>query len=735
MIYMKKKTVSIFRKTMAAAAALSICCASGIPAYAGTDTSVSGIAESDQSGLEAALAKVKERITVPEKYSDFSYTKNTSSAVDSFSFTWKTDSEISSDVNSYITVRISGDKIIGYEKYDSSYNEYPGKPSFGRLSDTQLLKAAEKALKVFDPQLAGKVKFESDMDRYLSSTSVTVNFHRVNEDVGFERNSGSVTLDKDTGEVLRFDLTWWDDAKFKKVSSAVSEDRIEKAYTENVSLIPSYRISEGKDNAKTAAVVYSPDDDVVFDADLAKPTSMYDDYKAAQNTDNYSLESTFGRADMKYAADDEAAPMEENAVTGSGISKGGKIVFTDAEKNALIESGKYYSKSDILEVLKNDKYLGLDNSYVLNYAEFTKTQNDSVPSGYAWNMSFYVNTSDTYKSIDVTADAESGKIVSFYRYNSKEPSKTINIKKVNKIAEAAAKYYLPELIGEFESASSNYDAAEKAVSRDIVFNRMHEGIRVSGNDIRINVNSDGEVMSFSYSYDKTDFDSPDIISADEAFEKLFEQTDFELSYDGFLTLDGKAKTYLLYSLDSYNLNAKTGSLCDYYGREITAENVGSGCPYTDIAGTSSEKYIRKLYDYGITLPDAETEFRPNDVITEKEFAYLLEQINYSGILYELYGSYAYDPTSKVGTNKLTKLGAARLFVISAGGKNFAELKGIYKSPFADVNSSNDNIGYISMAYAMGAAKADAKGNFNPDGKVTRGYAMYLICSYIEHNGK
>ena len=697
-----------------------------VPVSASSSSEVKGPSE-----LEAALRLVKERVDIPESYSDFTYSTNTYTAKDTYVFEWKEDPETGSYGKSTITVEVSGGMITSYSKYDPDYEEYSSRPSFTELSDEQLEAAAKKAAAMFDPEITDKIRIDkSEIDRSLTSKTVTVYFDRIVNGVEFSQNYGSVSIDKNTGEIIRFYLTWWNDAKFKSTDAAAPMDKIEAAYKRNAELVPSYRISSGSDGSNSAVIVYAPEEDVVLDAELAKPTTMYDDYQKAQNTDYYDWSSGYGMGgDFGYAeetADAKAAAPQTNAGNG-------EIAFSEAEKAALIESGKYYSKSDIVKILREDKYLRITDKYVLDYADFRKTYDyeNYNCSGYIWDMSFCINNSDVYKSISVTADAETGKIISFWKYNSKDPQETIDVEKVNKTAEAAAKHFLPDVYGEFVPEKSNTAKAKKETSRDIIFSRTHEGIKVDGNYIDINVNSAGEVMGFSYSYDKAEFDSPEIISADEAFSELFAQREFILSYDGFLDLEGTPHTYLLYSLDSYNLNAKTGKLCDYYGNEISEDAEDSGCPYTDISGTKYEKYIKKLYDYGITLSDSDTEFRPDKGITEREFAELLDKVNYSGIVYELYGDSAYNGSSKAGKKVLTKAASAKMFVISAGGKDFAKYRSIYKSPFNDVSESDKNIGYIAMAYAIGAARPDKNGNFNPEEKVSRGYAMYLICGYIE----
>ncbi len=722
---MKKRSIAAAAMSLAIAASFTMNAA--LPVYAQTAAASTASSSSSAKNTEAltkALETVKSRITIPEDYTDFSYSSSVRSGIDTFSFTWRQDSEITSGSLGYINVRISGDVITYFNHYDPSYKTW-GDPAFARLSNGQLIGAAKNAVKMLDPDIADQLSYDENVSPELRSSTITVSFTRQNEGLDFDKNSGYVNIDKNTGELISFSLIWWGDAKFKKADTAVSVSDIEAAYRQNVTLTPYYRI-KNDDGKLSASIVYAPDKTVLFDADLAKPTTMLDDFAAANNTSNYTLDDT-----VEDVEEDAAYEPTEAVSEGAGISRSNPV-FTDAEKKALLDSGKYYSKTDAVKLLKEDKYLGLTDKYVLSSAEMEKTSADDGSYSYLWNFNFYINTTDQYKQMYVTMDAESGKILSYrkYDYSSGKKSRTINIKSVNKIAEAAAEYYLPEIFGEYRADESNTADAKGASDRTLVFDRYVNDIRVSGNSININVNSDGEVMSFDYDYDDIKFPEAKIISADQAYDSLFKQTDFDLYYSGFRTLDGKTKTYMLYSLDTYYINAKTGRLCSYDGGEYNSAESSGSCPYTDISGNWAEKYITKLYDYGITLSVNDNKFSPDSAITEREFARLLDSLYYSEVMPLLYGDYAYDDTSTLGNSPLTKAESAKLYILARDGKAFAELKGIYKSPFKDVKSTDSNVGYISLAYAMGAVKGDSSGNFNPDSKITRAYAMYMIYNII-----
>lgn len=688
--------------------------------------------DSSTDAMKKALETVKSRVKIPDEYSEFSYSKSTRKAITTYTFTW-TKKDDSSD---YIIVDIEGNVITRYQNAGNYNWDYVG---FPKLSDSALKAKVKAKLKELNPDYGSQFEIE-DIDTDLRGENVYVRFSRKVNGLDFNQNDGMAYINKNTGEISQINLDLWDDAEFTDSSKVVDKSVMEKSYKDNVALTPQYVIhseydKETESYVKSANIIYSPDKtNVLFDAATGKLSTIADDYAVANNTSNYNLYST---VDNGIVTEEAEEVLEEDIIEDAAdVDSSGSVALTESEKNALLESEKYLSQKKTVDLLLKDKYLGLTEDYVLSYAIFGIS--DTAPSGYVWSMNFYVNTSETYKAMEVTADAETGKILYFSKWGGSESKKLINVKTVNKIAEKAAKYYISDIFDEYKADEDNTKAADKETSRTINYTRYVNDLPVSGDDISIKVNSNGEVTYFSYNYTDVKFPSANIISSDKAYEKLFEQTDFNVYYDGFLMLDGKSKTYMLFTHDTNYINAKTGKLCSYDGSELEVLESDTGCPYTDIDGHWAQKYIEKLYDYGVRLStDNGTEFNPDEYITDKEFAGLLDNIFYTNIMPILYENDGYTraTSDEYGNDPMTNESAAKQFVICAGGDEFANIKGIYKSPFKDVSDSDKNAGYISLAYGMGAVKADKNGNFNPEKKVTRGYAMYMIYNYLSNYNK
>ena len=153
---MKKRSIAAAAMSLAIAASFTMNAA--LPVYAETASAVTASASSEKNteALTKALETVKSRITIPEDYTDFSYSSSVRSGIDTFSFTWKQDSEITSGSLGYINVRISGDVITYFNHYDPSYKTW-GDPAFARLSNGQLIGAAKNAVKMSHPSFAAQL--------------------------------------------------------------------------------------------------------------------------------------------------------------------------------------------------------------------------------------------------------------------------------------------------------------------------------------------------------------------------------------------------------------------------------------------------------------------------------------------------------------------------------------------------------------------------------------------------
>jgi hypothetical protein len=247
--------------------------------------------------------------------------------------------------------------------------------------------------------------------------------------------------------------------------------------------------------------------------------------------------------------------------------------------------------------------------------------------------------------------------------------------------------------------------------------RYHNGIKVRDENAYISINNDGKIARFGYTYTDVEFPSSQTLSQPQAYAKLWEQRDFNIYYNGFVGANGKASTYLIYDLNSFFLNAKTGELCDYSGYKLT-DYSQSEITYSDIKGTKYDTAVTSLLAYNVYIAPSNGRFAASAVITQGEFNALLRNV---------FGG-ANIPESAQGKT-LTKADAAKIYVEATGGSKYAEMKGIFKSPYADVPENHAYVGYIAIAKAEGVFTGS--GDFHPGSSLTRGDAILMIYEMVK----
>lgn len=747
----KTKTITkIAALTMAAMlAGAAVPAAAVMPVYA-----LTGASTSDKSEVEmkAALTIAKQRVTIPDELSEFTYSTSKSYGTTVYQFTWKNQKDMTNAGIKYIQVSVVGDIITGYEYYDDKEEsqKWSNDPTLAKLTEAEILAKAEGYIKQLDPKIAGEVKAEVNSLNLFGNTA-RVNFYRYVNGVKVDSNNGYVTVNKNTGELYNFSASWWDNADFRDAKTAKSEAEIREDFKKLCKLTPYYKITTNYETKKkTARIVYTPDFTSEIDAFTGEASTIWDDMKEAGGTRFY------GYATVETAEEVDAAAALENPATGVGMDGG--VVFTEAELKKIQQDENLLTAEQVFELLKKDKFAALTDDYEIKSYEVYSDKEDygvmPLAEDPAVNKkeekeTFYISIRFTakdknykgYKNISVQLNAETGEIINMSKYSNTSKLPKLNVENSKAVAEAAANQYAKDIIGECHPDAGNDSEVSVwtggfETSRDFRFNRFVNGIQVSGDYVNVTVDSNGVVTSFYYNYtEDVKFPSSDILTPDEALDKLYTQRNFNYYYTGWIIKDGKVQTYLLYDIDSFYLNAKTGKLCNWNGEPLKNYSSGRDVVYTDIKGIPQEQAILALQKYGVIVTK-DSKFEPNKIITKEEF---------SNLLGYAVGGYYYDVPEfateledqewlKEQQKPITRTDAAVIFTGSYDQNGLASLKGIYKTPFSDVKSGDENIGAIAIAYAKGfIPKGDGK--FGGDKQVTRAEAVQMIYDYLVYLSK
>ena len=712
---------------------------SAMPVYA-----INGSSTSDESDVEmkAALTVAKQRVTVPEELTEFSYSTGKSYGTKVFEFTWRTPND--AEKSRSIQVSVVGDIITSYSDSDSYSYGWSGEPSLAKLTEEEILAKAEGCIKQLDPKIADSVKAEVNSLNLFGNTA-RVSFKRYVNGVKVDDNGGSVTINKNTGELYSFSASWWDNADFKDAKTAKSEKEIGEDFKKLCTLTPYYKISTNwETKKKTVRILYEPSFTSEIDAFTGEASTVWDDMKEAGGTRFYGYDVTEEAAE---AVEGDAEDLD----TGAGYNGG--VVFTEAELKKIQQDENLLTAEQVFELLKKDKFAALTDDYEIKSYEVYSDKEDygimplSADSAVnkkeekeSFFMSIRFGAKDKnykgYKNISVQLNAETGEIINMSRYSNSTKLPKLNVENSKAAAEAAANHYAKDIMAECHPDVRNDSEVEVwnggyETSRNFRFNRFVNGIQVSGDYINVTVDSNGVVTNYYYNYtDDVKFPSADILSSDEALDKLYTQRNFDYYYTGWITKDGKVQTYLIYKMNNFYLNAKTGKLCNWNGEPLTNYNSGRDTEYTDIKGIPQEQAILTMQKYGVTIT-TDSQFKPNEIITKEEFNNLLSSAlhGYYSDAVEYEEGEAYEAYKAEQQKPVTRTDAAVLFTKAYDNSDIAALKGIFKTPFSDVKSNDENIGAIAIAYAKGfIPKGDGK--FGGDKQVTRAEAVQMIYDYL-----
>jgi hypothetical protein len=404
----------------------------------------------------------------------------------------------------------------------------------------------------------------------------------------------------------------------------------------------------------------------------------------------------------------------------------------------------------------------VDSSTVVRRSSVYR-DNENEP--YYWSLT--LEQANGNSAGTATIDAETGRIISFSYYDTpmtiangvKTYGKTESFfdTKFDSTADNAAKALIGDDFDNYVLKSSNlsqyYVYPEPESKEDILYTgkyysyqrvlksytdsdgkAVEVNLPVNGDSFSIYVGFDGKVTRYN-GYQPKDYELPDpakMITAEQLISTIFpDQLKLNLAY-GTHYINKQYVSALLYTADNFYADALTGNIVNYDGTAI----LPAGELYSDIKGTSYEAMVKKLTANGVSLPAIDGKLNANSAVTEADWLRLVSDLsggNWDPIFSAEYNKIWNAPDSLRA--KLTRADAVKLFINAAGGGKFAELQGIYTSPFADVKNDDKNVGYFALANALGALQPDKSGNARPDATMTRLSALVLAYNYIVSGSK
>lgn len=677
-----------------------------------TSWGVSAFAEgADSVALASAITTAKSRVEIPEELSEFSYSVS-DERNKAYLLTWSTPDN--QEDYKYLNVVTRGNVVLGVYSSNTGWN---GKRSekLARLSGDELYTKAQAFVEQLNPTISKYLSVERDsINISMYNDIARFSVKRIKDGVEVQNDGGTIRLDKNTGELISFELTYHEKAAFRAADTAIDYNTAKEKYIEMIDIQPYYEVKRDSSTRKMIGrLVYKQMDYGAINAFTG-------------NKSNFAADGYYGETD------DTTEGEADNNVSGAGS------IFTEAEQKELGKNLPYGSKDAVIKLLESDSYLTYDQSMELVSSELYKEtiySNDryyyyacfsnadwykedyyfeeAIDEEYEYPQNNSVASSsennNSYQNVTITVDAETGEIISYRYWDSgdKERTASYDLAKADKLAEEIAEKYAGEKTAEYRdynSRSLEYKDKDKNVfytGSTHTWSRYVNDIPVNRDNIVIEFNSDMKLTHYEISYYDVDFPDPaGMLTKEQIADKLWEDTDLDLYYLARYSDKKTTKTVLVYGTD-YNL----------YADAFTGEPIYSyASQKNDLTGIKSKKLLKMaqaLSDHNFII--STEKFSENDPVSAEIFC-------------DLVGEYSDEITSE----KLTRGEVIKIFVKSTVGDTVPALQGIFKSPFSDVKDTDPDIGYYAIAYAMGVVSGD---KLNPDSDFTMGDMIKMVYTY------
>jgi len=678
--------------------------------------------------LETVLLGVKEKISIPEELTEFTYDYDSSSGYGQYwSFMWR-----DKDYNSSVSIDCDNEgNIFSYRVRNTK--EKNNVPKF--LKD-ELQTNAEAFIEKVMPAVSGHLEFQKATFNGVYNGSYTYQFTRIENGILMPDNSVSVSVDYETAEVMALNASWEYDITIPDAEVKISKEEAQEKIGEKVEMKLTYRNKteevDGKKITK-AFLVYQPDKSyMAVDAKTGEVYDSVNEYISVQGPVNESM------------ATDSANKL---------MSAGG---LSEQEVAKIEELKDLISKDDAIRLVENDKRLLFDEhlnavsaSLYQNYDENKEAQE------YVWSITFNdvrgdvdYQSKDTFRAYaTASVNAGTGELISYrsnvrgsYDYDKEQWNELkVNYTKVEaqKILEDFVK---DKVADKFENSILSNDGSYGYILKyienqpvyggyDFRYNRVNEGVEYSYNQIYGSVDGvTGKIYSFGYSWDDdVIFESPkEAMSPEDAYKHYVDNDGFELVYEinqkhyvseaenlkieDKYRLEKEVRLVHRTNISPSLISPFTGKQLSYDGTEYKKEEEKN---FKDISGHWAERAIQQITDLEITFD--EEDFLPKKAVSEKEFSDALSELGYYSRSEE-----------EEEEREFTKLDAVKVLIEKLNLTKVAKLQNIYKTEGIDLTNMNpEDVGYIALARGLGVISTE--GEFIPNKELTRAeFAVILV---------
>lgn len=621
-----------------------------------------------QTQEEAMLVAIKDRIGSTQGYETFNSSVQETEQGKSFVFEWQGEEK-------FFTVTVNQEGMITQYRKSDWGTESNTSLHFDRPSISQVMKNAEQLVSRLNPDLEFVLEPNAEvMDLYSDRIQFTL--QRTHQGLPVIGDEGYVSVDV-TGDTLwSFSIKYTQGLTFESENAAIDQEQARQLYKQKLS--PKlYYIEEGDEEDRCYLPVYRLQDDLKY---ISGMDGSLVEMELDKEVSPANLES-----DSSLAETDQAAGL------------------TPEELAHLDEIEGLLSKEQLENSLRNNPLLSLDSALPLKSFE----RQMSLEGEYLSALHFMGD--DWNQGVDATVNAQTGELLYFNDHAFWSGQEEITH---NEDAERKVFNELSQRAEEFR-----YDTE---LNR---FVRYQNEIPFESDFATVTLNEQEKVVSYNIHYGKSPVQSAqNVISAEQAAEKMFEQREYTLH---FLPLDGTGK--LVYAIEDKprRIDAFTGEV----GNDWTAASQERAV-YTDLDGHYAKEYIETLASFGIGFESGP--FYPDQTITTGEFTNLLYS-TFVGTMTEEDEAKQWMlrtggiPDDVDWNNALDRSTVASMLVYAMGYGEVAQLQDIYQTPFSDVTEEK---GAIAILSAMEIVSGNGNGLFYPDQSMTRAEAMVLLYRYL-----
>lgn len=673
----------------------------------------------DEKLIEDVVLKLKGLLQISDDYDNFISRVNSYDDEVSFYLNW-------SDSNEQLpNITIQADSkgnIISFSRYSNQPTE--SETILPKISKDEALNLATDFIKKIDPEVFKELELKessqpiSTWDRYHS-----FNFIRNINNIPYNSNTVTISIDMNTGEVSNLYINWERDMKFPSVNNIISLDKAKEAYEEEIGLKLVYKSRGGnitRSNSEEANNYY-----------LAYTTignSKGIDAKTGKsiNLSNYSIYSSVERA------------------TEDSLSDGGQMPIITPEEREEIDKLKGLKSIEEVEKEARD-ILNLDNSYELRRRNLYSSWEN--PDEFFYSLSFVKTIDEKEYNTDISINAKTLELMNFNKYRNlnSDAKAAIDKREALELAKEFIEKINPDKIDEIELLEDHL-TNDNEQYYGFNFIRKVDDIYVESDYISVGVDTvNKDISSYSINWYKGDFPSRDhIISIDKAYDVLFQKVGLELNYTNIYNFENINKEQereikLIYSISQHKpsiIDAFTGELLDYSGNIYKDNTIPV---YNDIENSYARDKIITLAEYGIGF--SSDKFNPKDIINQEDFLYLIwRSMNpYRGLLEqdmdEIYKDLISQKIVKSGEENrerdVTKEEAVKFIIRAMKYEKLAEIPNIYANIFKDGEDIDPNLkGHLTLAYGLKIISGDGTENIQPKYELKREDAASIIYNYM-----